>query len=86
MSSKRPGLKAEGIVWDNVQILREHTQLRQEYPGARLLWSGDWSNFSAPDFWVTVIGIGFPDQTSTQAWCTNHNLDRDHCFPTLIRR
>jgi hypothetical protein len=86
VSSKRPGLKAEGIVWDNTQILREHLQLRQQYPGARLLWSGDWSNFSAKDFWVTVVGIGFPDQSSAQAWCTDHNLDRDHCFPTLIRR
>lgn len=54
---------------------------------ARLLWSDDWSTFlKQPDFWVTVVGIGFRDQSSAQAWCTDHKLDRDHCFPTLIRR
>jgi serine/threonine-protein kinase len=69
------------------EILHEHLQLRQQYPGARLLWSDDWSTFSKqPDFWVTVVGIGFRDQSSAQAWCTDHKLDRDHCFPTLIRR
>jgi serine/threonine-protein kinase len=85
LSSKRPGLQAEGIVWGNVQILQDNLQLRQQYPGARLLWSGDWSNFTAPDFWVTVVGIGFPDQSGALAWCADHNRDRDHCFPTLIR-
>lgn len=33
LSSKRPGLRAEGIVWDNVQILREHLQLRSSIQG-----------------------------------------------------
>jgi hypothetical protein len=40
LSAKRPGLQAEGIIWDNAQILREHLQLRQQYPGARLALVG----------------------------------------------
>jgi hypothetical protein len=54
--SKRPGLVADGITWHNAAILREYLQLGQQYPGARLLWSGDWSTFSAGHFWVTVAG------------------------------
>ncbi|BBX87363.1 hypothetical protein [Mycolicibacterium aubagnense] len=84
LSSKRPGLVAEGIVWDNTTTLREYLQLRQKYPGARLLWSGDWSTFSSRDFWVTVAGVGFSDPDNALAWCTDHNLDRDHCYAKLI--
>jgi hypothetical protein len=84
ISSKRAGLRAEGITWNYVQILREHLQLRQQYPGARLLWSGDWSSFSAPDFWVTVVGPGFEEKSGAQAWCTVHSLDQAHCFANLV--
>ena len=84
ISSKRVGLQAEGITWDNAQILREHRQLRQKYD-ARLLWSGDWpSSFSTPDFWVTVVAAPFPEKSSAQNWCTDHNLDPDHCFAKSI--
>lgn len=61
LSSKRPGVVDNGLVWDKAMTLQEHLQLRQRYPNVRLLWSGDWSTFSAPDFWVTVIGITFGD-------------------------
>lgn len=60
LSSKRPGVVDNGVVWDNAMTLQEHLRLRNQYPGVRLLWSGDWSTFSAPDFWVTVAGMTFP--------------------------
>jgi hypothetical protein len=84
LSSKRPGLVADGITWDNAATLREHLQLRLNYPEVRLLWSGDWSTFSAPDFWVTVAGVTFSDSDGALAWCHAHNLDRDHCYAKLV--
>lgn len=85
ISSKRVGLQAEGVTWDNAQILREHLLLRQQYPNSRLLWSGDWpSLFSIPDFWVTIVGTPYPDETSAQNWCTDHDLDPDHCFAKFV--
>ena len=84
LSSKRSGLVAEGRTWDNAAILREHLQLRQTYPGARLLWSGDWSTFSEGDFWVTVAGVSFPDAAGALTWCTNHGFDRDHCYAKVV--
>jgi serine/threonine protein kinase len=84
LSSKRPGVVDNGVVWDNTMTLQEHLQLRQRYPDVRLLWSGNWSTFSAPDFWVTVAGITFADSAGALAWCRGHGFDRDHCAAKII--
>ncbi len=84
VSSKRYGLVAEGITWRHAEILREHEELRARYPTARLLWSGAWSTFSYSDFWITVIGIGFPTAGGAISWCAGHGFDRDHCYAKLI--
>ena len=84
LSSKRPGLVADGIVWNNAETLREHLDLRLKYPEVRLLWTGDWSTFSAPDFWVTIAGVTFPDAGGALAWCRNRAIDRDHCYAKLV--
>jgi serine/threonine protein kinase len=85
LSSKRPGVIDGGVVWDNEMTLTEHVQLRQRY-GAKLLWSGDWSTFDAPNFWVTIAPISFPDASGALAWCTYHGFDRDHCYAKLISK
>ncbi|SBS75479.1 putative Pyrrolo-quinoline quinone [uncultured Mycobacterium sp.] len=84
LSSKRPGLVADGIVWDNAATLREHLDLRLRYPEVRLLYSGDWSTFSAPDFWVTIAGVTFLDSDSALGWCRDHGFDREHCYAKLV--
>lgn len=84
LSSKRPGVVDDGVVWDNALTLQEHLRLRQRYPGVRLLWSGDWSTFSAPNFWVTVVGITFPDSSGALAWCRNQGFDADHCIAKVV--
>jgi serine/threonine protein kinase len=85
LSSKRPGVRDDGIVWDNASILQEHLGLRQRY-GAKLLWSGDWSlTFSAPDFWVTVAPVRFLDSTGATAWCRDQGFDSDHCYATHVK-
>lgn len=84
LSSKKPGIVDDGITWDNAATLREHLRLRLQYPEVRLLWSGDWSTFSEPDFWVTIAGVTFADAGDALAWCTSHNLDRDHCYAKLV--
>jgi serine/threonine protein kinase len=83
LSSKQLGKFAEGKVWDSAAILQEHQQLRQRFPGARLLWSGEWSTF-APDYWVTVAGITFPNSAGALAWCKGQGFDRDHCAAKIV--
>ena len=83
LSAKRLGVVDQGIVWDNATTLREHLQLRERYH-ARLLWSGEWSTFSASNFWVTVAGSTFPTSAGALAWCTSQGFDRDHCFAKIV--
>ncbi len=84
LSSKRLGLVAEGRTWTHSAILAEHQRLRQTYPGARLLWSGEWSTFSESNFWVTIAGATFPTAEGALAWCRSNDFDRDHCFAKLV--
>lgn len=84
LSSKRLGMVAEGRTWNNAAILAEHQQLRASYPGARLLWSGDWSTFSDSNFWITIAGTSFPTADGALAWCTGNGIDSDHCYAKLI--
>lgn len=60
VSSKRVGLVGAGKTWTSADILRDHLALRQRFGGARLVWSGHWTTFSGPDFWVTVVGPAQP--------------------------
>ncbi|WP_409430748.1 hypothetical protein ACJEIK_28375 [Mycobacterium sp. SMC-16] len=84
LSSKRTGLVADGITWSASDIMREHMQLRQRFPGARLLWSGDWPVFSSPTWWVTVAGVPFAGGDQANGWCTSEGFDADHCFAKLL--
>jgi hypothetical protein len=75
-----------GVTYDPGRILQEHRQLRQKYPGiVRLLWSGDWSTFSAaPNFWVTVVANAFPESAGALSWCRSQGLDADHCAAKIV--
>ncbi|MFI6044578.1 hypothetical protein ACIA8C_23325 [Nocardia sp. NPDC051321] len=84
LSSKRFGLVAEGVTWHHAEILREHLLLRQQYPNVRLLWSGAWSTFNSPDFWITIAGVAYPTPDGAIQWCAEHGFDRDHCYAKLI--
>ncbi|MCP9273934.1 hypothetical protein [Mycolicibacterium arenosum] len=84
ISSKRPGLVAEGITWTPSDILREHLALRQRYDDVRLIWSGDWTTFSTPDWWVTVVGDPSTDSSTALNWCVSAGLDFDHCFAKIV--
>jgi hypothetical protein len=84
ISSKRVGLFAKGITWDNEQILAEHQRLRSIYPDVRLLWSGDWSTFDGRNFWITVVGLYSSNPYDVLTWCTQQGFDRDNCIAKVV--
>ena len=86
LSSKRPGLVADGTTWDCGSILAEHNQLRAAYQ-ADLLWSGDWPHtFGHYDYWVTVAAWTFDTAEGARQWCQDHGRDvPEHCYPNQIR-
>ena len=83
LSSKRPGVVDQGLVWNNALTLQEHLQLRQQY-GAKLVWSGDWSTFNGSDWWVTIVPLTFRSSDGALQWCTSQGIDRNHCFAKLV--
>ncbi len=86
ISSKRVGLVAQGITWDNQAILNEHLRLRNSYQDVKLLWSGDWSTYDYPNFWVTVVGLWSTndDPYDVLSWCTEQGFDRDNCIAKIV--
>ena len=84
LSSKRPGLFADGINWSMPDIVREHLALRQRFPDARLVWSGDWPVYGDPTWWVTLAGVPFDSGVDANIWCSNNGFDPDHCFAKML--
>jgi serine/threonine protein kinase len=73
----------DGTTYTSTQTLQEHQRLRQQY-GAKLLWSGDWTTYDHPDYWVTVVPQTFSDPSGVLSWCTNNGRDSDHCSAEMI--
>jgi eukaryotic-like serine/threonine-protein kinase len=73
----------DGTEYRNEQTLQEHLRLRQQY-GAKLLWSGDWTTYDHPDYWVTVVPETFSDPSGVLSWCTSNGRDPDHCTAQMV--
>lgn len=85
LSSKQPGLVADGITWDCDSIWSEHVQLRLAY-NANLMWSGDFPHtYGHDDYWVSYAAYTFDNAEGARQWCRDQNRDSDHCYPTQIR-
>ncbi|MCD2187862.1 hypothetical protein [Actinomycetospora soli] len=84
LSSKRPGLVADGQTYDNASILAEHQALRAAHGDARLLWTGDFANYRGHDFWATVVGDPMPTAAAANAWCDSQGFDADHCYAVRL--
>lgn len=84
LSSKRPGLVVNGTTFDYRAIWSDFSSLAARYPGAMLLWSGDYSSFRLQDFWVTIAPESFDTGAMANGWCDSVGLDRDNCYAKRI--
>ncbi|MCF3941099.1 hypothetical protein [Gordonia tangerina] len=84
LSSKQPGLVADGKVWTNQDILDEFASFYQRFSGARLLWSDEWPVFTSSGWWVSITSQTFPSGQAAVSWCAQQGFDRDHCLGKLI--
>lgn len=84
ISSKKAGLELNGKTWTSADVLRDHLGLRAKYPGARLLWSGQWTTFDSPDWWVTVVGLPAIAAGPANQWCDNKGVGADDCFAKFV--
>jgi hypothetical protein len=87
ISSKRPDVPLpDGSVWDAASILEDHRSWRATYPRVRLLWSGDYTTYTYPDFWVTIVAIPYATPEEANAWCDANGLPREDCYAKLVSR
>jgi len=85
LSSKRVGLVADGITYTEQAIWEDHYAIRSANPGAALLWSGDYTTFKYPDFWVTIMPSAYSSSPeSANQWCANQGFDGDRCYAKRI--
>ena len=85
LSSKKSGMVADGITWDNRTTLQEFLKLRQKYSDAKLLYSDEWPVFdSGGQYWVTIVATPYGSADEANAWCSAEGFDADHCFAKYI--
>jgi serine/threonine-protein kinase len=75
----------DGTTYNSEVTLQEHRKLRQQY-GAKLVWSGDWTTWDHPDYWVTVVPQAYSNVSGALSWCSGHGLDKDHCSAQIISK
>lgn len=80
VSSKRDGLVADGIVYDDAAILAEHQRLAGRYGGTVLFTSDRFGSYSSSGFWVSAIAIPYSTAADANAWCDAAGLPADACF------
>lgn len=85
LSSKRVGLVADGVTYSDETIWADHRNLRGRFPGAALIWSGDYATFAGQDFWVTVMPPAASNSPDTaNAWCDEQGFEPDDCYAKRI--
>ncbi|QFU90771.1 hypothetical protein [Amycolatopsis sp. YIM 10] len=80
LSAKQPGLVVRGETFDHRRIWQDYLANKQSYPGALLLWSGDFRSFKHPDFWITVVPERFATGEAANGWCVDQGIDKDDCY------
>lgn len=80
VSSKRDGLAADGIVYDDDAILAEHERLAGQYPGTVLFESDRFASYTSSGFWISAIAVPYSTAADANAWCDSAGLPADACF------
>ena len=80
VSAKRLGAIVDGVVYDHDEMSRHVSSLEQRFPGALLIWSGNYTSFSSPDFYVVVVPTPFDTGAAAIGWCVAQGLGPDDCF------
>lgn len=84
LSSKRPGLVADGITYDYPQIWANFVHLHAERPDVLLIWSGNYVSYQSTNFYVTVDPMPYPDGQSANHWCDDNGFAPNDCYATFL--
>ncbi len=82
VSAKRPGIEADGIVYQLPDIVALHAQLQQRFD-ALLLFSADF-NYQSSNLWISIVPIGSAQPGDALQFCVDNGIDQDNCFAKFI--
>jgi serine/threonine-protein kinase len=80
VSSKRDGLVADGITYDDAAIWADFERSRNDHGNAILVNSSDYTSFRLPGYWVTLIAQPYPSAGEANAWCNQEGYDVNNCY------
>ncbi len=80
VSSKKVGLVADGITYDDAAIWADFQQSKNAHSDAILVRSAAYTSFRLPDYWVTVIAERFATATDANSWCSQNGYGVNDCF------
>lgn len=83
--SVRPGLAANGVVYDSAKILQSVNNIKARYPQAILVSSDLSSSFISGGFWVVLVPPGFDTAEQANAWCDSEGLPAADCFAKRMK-
>lgn len=84
LSSKKLGLVANGITYDDVAIWQDFQTLKSQYSNVLLIWSGNYSTYTSNDFWVTIVDSPYPSGAAANGWCDSEGVDANDCYAKLL--
>lgn len=90
LSSKKPGTRDDGIVYDTYdKILELHLSHRSRYPQSLLVWSGDWPGSygdTSDDYWITLSGDSHASGADVLDWCDSEGWGAGDCWAKRLAR
>jgi hypothetical protein len=84
LSSKTYGMTVDGTTYDYLQIWNDFESTTEQNPDALLLWSGDYSSFLLPNYWVTIMPTAYSTGEQANSWCSSDGLTAQTCYAKLI--
>lgn len=84
LSSKSLGLVVGGVTYDYPAIMTDFRRLHDRFPDAIMVNSGDFTNFSRHEFWVTLEPAAFPTAEAANAWCDEQSFAREDCHASRL--
>jgi hypothetical protein len=84
LSSKADGIIADGITYDDLAIWQQYQQLAGQYAQVLLVWSGDYTSFTYPNYWVVIMPVPVDSGAAANSWCDAQNIPDDQCYAKLI--
>jgi len=65
---------------DGAGAMSRFYSLQANYPDVFMVWSGDYSSFRSPNYYVALVPREYGTSAAANAWCDFQGFSADNCF------